>query len=182
MRITTPSPAIKLLHAEGRFGRRVLDYGAGAKGRNANYLRSLGYEVYAYDPYNGTDCCGFYGVSIHKPDISFSTVFTSFVLNVVPVAVEDEIIADCASYSQNVIHVTRNKDILDMIKGGLSRPSSPVYQFYRDTFHGGSIENFARFGTVTSRGFQRLPELETKGFELIHEKHGWKVYVSRSLS
>ncbi len=191
-KVKTPSPALRRLVRDGRIVGRVLDYGAGKLGRNAIYLRSLGHEVYAYDPYLGTDACGWQAVSRHLPTGHFDTGLTSFVLNVVPLSVEIEICRRLDQYAETSFHVTRNLDVVLMIEKALRDPNSVVTQFFlkhanrvqRILYERGKlelwdIEEFARFGTATSRGFQRVPVMEDRGWVLLHETTGWKLY-SRS--
>lgn len=60
----------------------ILDFGAG-NGRHSNALRSLGYVVYSYDPFNGkADADPYSEVSSILPNNPFDFVFSAFVLNV----------------------------------------------------------------------------------------------------
>jgi hypothetical protein len=61
----------------------ILDWGAG-KGRHTKALRSLGYKVWSYDPYNGKDTeDGYNNVSSRLPTEKHDLVFSSYVLNVI---------------------------------------------------------------------------------------------------
>lgn len=189
----SPSPAIRYLYSRGFLSGSILDYGAGKFGRNAIYLRNQGMTVYAYDPHHGgPEIDGWNGVSRIPPDSSmrFDVGFTSFVLNVVPEYVEDEILNRVSEISATPIHITRNHDITDMVYRALKNPYSIVSSFFQENYATAEeaflhqrgmltrndAEAFARFGTVTTRGFQRLPGLEHKGWNLLHEQSGWKVY------
>jgi len=116
------------------------------------------------------------------------------VLNVVPDHIEDDIIADMKRFSSKQVHITRNTDIADTVKKALSRGDSDVTAFYLKHFAprypgaaeeleetGGAISKktlmaFCGFGVKTSRGFQRIPELENKGFRRTKMKAGYKVF------
>lgn len=191
-KVKGPAPAVRKLVEEGRIVGHVLDFGAGRAGRNATYLRGLGHAVYAYDPYNGTDDDGWSAVSrnLPRPTEHFETGLTSFVLNVVPEAVEREIIEKVGGLTDRAFHITRNFDIVQMIDEALRKPDSIVSRFFLEHYADDVLrvrherglldlwdaEEFARFGTATSRGFQRLPVLELKGWRLLHDRAGWKVY------
>ena len=160
---------------------KVLDYGAGKGGRNAKWLRDRGVKVYAYDPYNGEDCDGWKGVSNKLPDNEFDVAFSSYVLNVVPDDVEDEIIKNMNGYAPKCFHITRNKDIFTSVKKALERGDKTVKPFFDNEFGGGplsdaNIMDFCLHGTKTSKGFQRIPKLEHKGFNIIKSTEGYKVY------
>jgi len=182
------APAIQKLFKTGAFSgaKSVLDYGAGKYGRNANFLRENGVKVYAYDPFNGTNVDGWVGVSNKLPKKKFDIGFTSYVLNVVPEHVEDQIIADISHKVKHQIHITRNKDITVSIKKALKRGDQTVTSFFNKEFGGkidpkeiddSTLEDFVYFGVQTSKGFQRIPELETKGFRKIQSTTGFKVYI-----
>tara|TARA_R110000823_G_scaffold230090_4_gene357006 strand:+ start:921 stop:1553 length:633 start_codon:yes stop_codon:yes gene_type:complete len=166
-------------------GKKVLDYGAGKYGRNAKYLRLMEWEVYAYDPFNGTDTDGWTGVSNKLPKGKFDIGFTSFVLNVVPEHIETKLIQDVSKrVKEAVFHITRNMDIFDTVKKALHREDPLVTKFFLEEFDptgdlsDANILEFCYFGVQTSRGFQRIPELETKGFSLIKNTSGYKIYQS----
>ena len=182
------APAIQKLYKQGMFDGdvTVLDYGAGKYGRNANFLRENGVNVYAYDPFNGTNVDGWTGVSNKLPKKKFDIGFTSYVLNVVPVNVEEQIIADISHKVKHQVHITRNKDITVSIKKALARGDSTVTSFFEKEFGQSNVdpkeiddetlEMFVHFGVQTSKGFQRIPELEDKGFKLVQNTSGYKVY------
>lgn len=182
------APAIKWLDKQGVFTDKiVLDYGAGKYGRNANYLRKMGMRVYAYDPFNGTDADGWEGVSNKLPQgMKFDVAFTSFVMNVIPHAMEDDIVATLKRFAKKQYHVTRNRDIYDTVKKAMARGDKTVTEFYQTYFNKmyspgveygtKEILDFCHFGVQTSRGFQRIPELEDKGFKPMLVKAQYKVY------
>lgn len=182
------APAIRWLDKQGVFtGKVVLDYGAGKYGRNANYLRERGIEVYAYDPFNGKDEDGWHGVSKKLPvGVKFDVAFTSFVMNVLPHNMEDSIVADLKRFAKKQYHVTRNMDIYDSVKKAMARGDKTVTEFYQTYFNKmydpraeyskQEIMDFCHFGVQTSRGFQRIPELEDKGFKPIMVRAQYKVY------
>ena len=181
MSIKTPSPAIMWMYNTGRINNNILDYGAG-HGRNANFLKSKGLKVYAYDPYNGSGINGYDGVSNVLPKDKFDVAFTCFVLNVVSDSLEDEIINKVNGYAGTVFHVVRNMDVLVMIKKSIERRDKKVVDSFIS--YGGNIDNhtandllqFAKHGTDTSKGFQRIPESENKGFNLLKSTSAYKVY------
>lgn len=190
------APAVKWLYSSGAIseGMRVLDYGAGKYGRNSDFLRGNGCDVYAYDPYNGSNVDGWEGVSNSLPSEKFDVVFSSFVLNVVPEQVEDDIIQECFRFSRKVYHITRNMDIFDTVKKALNRGDRLVVDFFIEEYADGDEElisaakegnlkdktilDFCHFGVKTSRGFQRIPVLEDKGFSLVKKTNGFKIYSS----
>lgn len=170
---------------------KVLDYGAGKFGRNAEYLKSIGCKVYAYDPYNGDDSDGWRGVSTTLPDDKdFDVGFSSFVLNVVPDEIENQIIKEMDTYCDSNLHITRNMDIYDTIKSALERKDKLVVDFFENEYANDElikrlhddeltkeeIVNFCIFGTVTSKGFQRIPDLTHKGFEVIRNTYKFKIF------
>lgn len=160
---------------------KVLDYGAGKTGRNAKWLRDRGVKVYAYDPYNGTDDDGWNAVSNKLPEDQFDVALSSYVLNVVPENIEDDIIENMNRYASKCYHITRNEDIFSSVKKALERKDKTVTSFYEDEFGGGptsdaNIMDFCLHGTKTSKGFQRIPRLEHKGFNLSKSTTGYKIY------
>lgn len=166
------SPGIRHLVNEGiiKKGMTVCDYGAGKYGANANPLRELGVKVYAYDPFNGTGADGWKGVSTKLPKEKFDLCFTSYVLNVVPESLERSIIAKCKRLAPECYHAVRNFDIYATIKKSLlSDPS--LKDLSKE-----EIIKFCIFGTQTSKGFQRIPMLERKGWKVIIKENGWKLY------
>lgn len=180
---TSTAPAIRQLFMDKDISddTKVLDYGAGKTGRNASWLRSRGVKVYGYDLHNGSGKDGWTGVSGSLPDDKFDIAFSCYVLNVVPENVEDEIIEKMSRYAPKCYHVTRNKDIFKMVKSALERGDKVVTKFFEDEFGGGALSegnimDFCLHGTQTSKGFQRIPMLEHKGFTLVKSTDGYKVY------
>jgi hypothetical protein len=180
------APAIRKLIKQGVFDNKtVLDYGAGKYGRNANFLRENGIEVYAYDPFNGTNVDGWIGVSNKRPNRKFDIGLTSYVLNVVPEHTEDEILLYLSNKTKHQIHITRNKDITVTVKSALQRGDNTITSFFKNEYNSDinpkdiddeMLNKFVIFGVQTSKGFQRIPELENKGFKLIQSKSQYKVY------
>lgn len=166
------SPGIKHLVTKGiiKKGQKICDYGAGKYGANANPLRELGIDVYAYDPFNGSDADGWEGTSTKPPKEKFDLCFTSYVLNVVPERDERSIIAKCKRLSSVNYHAVRNFDIYSDIKKALFTDPSLEDLSKED------IIKFCIFGTQTSKGFQRIPMLERKGWEITARDYGWKLY------
>jgi len=109
------SPAIRWLAKKGFFkkGTRVLDWGAGKSGRNADYLRALGCKVYAYDPNHRTHGNGWQqgSVTTQEPKLGekFDIAFSSFVLNVVRLKDERLIIRKLKARADKIIHIVRSK-------------------------------------------------------------------------
>jgi len=151
-----------------RPGRKVLDYGAGRFARNADWLRSRGIEVYAYDPFNGRDVLG-WGlgeVTTRPPEGHFDVGFTSYVLNVVSEADEAEILARVSALCARHYHVVRNRDLLTAAARAF--PAEPSDR----------LPDICRQGFETRRGFQRLPHLEDRGLRLLRTTTKFKVYVA----
>jgi len=179
----------------------ILDYGAGAYVRNADALREMGFDVYAYDPFNATGGTGWElgSVSDVLPDEQFDFAFTSYVLNVVPDSVEDDILSTTESLAPLVLHITRNKDVSTMLAGALQRyidgktdkNATLVGNFFVDEFatstqleefeqHGvyeDTVRELAEYGVPTSKGFQRIPILEDKGYAKVRDSSNFKAYT-----
>jgi len=187
------APALRDLYKKGVFkeGDVILDYGAGKYGRNANFLREEGFKVYAYDPFNGKAVDGYEGVSNKLPKgTKFDVAFTSFVLNVVPDKIENTIIKEIKRFSKKQFHITRNMDIFDSVKKALGRKDKLVSNFFLDEFANSQEEGayntdkltdkmilaFCEFGVQTSKGFQRIPFLDDKGFKQIRKTASYKVF------
>lgn len=191
------APAIRDLYKKGliKKGDVVLDYGAGKYARNSDFLRDNDVEVYAYDPFHSSGPDGWIGVSSKKPVIgSFDKAFTAYVINVVPEYVETEIIQEVERYTKSSgvqFHVTRNKDVFDAAKKALMRHDKVVGKFFVEQFAESDedianyenktlsddrIWDFCCFGYQTSKGFQRIPYLENKGFKLVRKTSGFKIY------
>ena len=167
---------------------RVLDFGAGKHGRNSVYLREHGISVYSYDPYHGTDVDGWTGVSNVYPTEEFDVALTSYVLNVVTEREETKIIKQLGMISRRQIHITRNKDIFPSIKNSIEKRTPLIESYitkeydqnYSGTMSESDIHKLIDFGVQTSRGFQRLPHLESKGFELMKDTFGYKLYSNEN--
>lgn len=194
------APALQWLLQRGMLqpGMTVLDYGAGKYARNADPLRRLGINVYAYDPFNGVkgaDPWALGSVSKTAPSSRqhFDAAFTAFVLNVVPDNVEDEILDTVSALAPTTFHITRNMDIFDTAARALTKADDVVTRFFveeylpnaprevQDEWEAGELSretvyDFCVFGTATSRGFQRIPVLEEKGYDLLRSTAGFKVY------
>ncbi|MDA3856639.1 MAG: hypothetical protein PF569_10375 [Candidatus Woesearchaeota archaeon] len=178
------APAIRFLYEKGYFNNKtVLDYGAGKYGRNAEFLREQGLTVYAYDPYNGSSCDGYEigCVSNSLPKEKFDIGFTSFVLNVVPIEIEKDIIADVEKVCKEVFHTTRNKDIFESIKNAVIRKNKLIMSYIENEYKypvedDTAILDLCYFGVQTASGFQRIPETEKLGYKLIKNTSGYKIY------
>ncbi len=181
--------AITTMYANKEFegAKTIIDYGAGKYGRNADWLREQGFSVYAYDPFNGTSSDGWDigNVSNTLPSgIQFDIGFTAYVLNVVPKHIEEIIIADIKKIAKTTFHITRNRDVYDMVKKALLRQDKYVYNFYINEYEGDSSEvenpdiimDYCLFGVQTVKGFQRIPECEDSGYNLIKNTSGFKIY------
>lgn len=180
----TPAPAIVALYNSGKLGNvgdTILDYGAG-HGRNADFLRKAGLKVYAYDPYNGTSVNGYNGISNILPTAKFKIGFTCFVLNVLNKKDEAVVISKVDSLCNKAYHIVRNNDIIAMIQNALLKKNPLIVNSFKK--FGGNIDSytieniwaFAKEGTETSKGFQRIPTLEDRGFSLISKKD-YKIYT-----
>lgn len=75
-----------------------------------------------------------------------------------------------------------------MAKAALLKKDKIVYPFFVKEYNGGKevdpkdltddeIMEFCKFGVQTSRGFQRIPDLEEDGYELVRQTSGFKVYL-----
>jgi len=175
-------------------GMRVLEWGAG-HGRNARYLRSLGFKVYAYDPYNYDSDNGWEGVSNEPPygEDDFDVAFTCYVMNVIPFNMERSIVDKLKIFSPKQFHITRSDDLVKTVKSALYRGNKVVVNFYLSEYRGErapvesktrsryirateeDVRNFLRFGIKTRKGFQRIPELS--GFKLWINRASYRVYV-----
>jgi len=194
-----PSPAIKwLFKRQIKPGMLVLDFGAGRYARNADWLRKKGVEVYAYDPYNATGADGWSQRKVSnrlpKKGTQFDVVLTSYVLNVVPKRIEDNIVKITRRYAPVVIHVTRN-DLENTVSDALTRKDSVVLPFFEAEYlptnkaakkafeSNGSIskatiKDFCEFGVKTSKGFQRLADPTKQGMTL-RSAPQFNVYIDR---
>lgn len=186
-------PAVAWLCDKGyiRSGERVLDYGAGKYGRNAQWLFERGCDVYAYDPYN-FGSCGDGNIRVHKTlpsngskiDVGLSV----YVLNVVPAKEERRIIADMKRRCKRSFHIVRN-DLAPTVKDAIKNRRQPVYDFYVKNFADSTdrlllsrnfelsdkrAEEFCRYGVKTRRGFQRIPDGTNV---LLREVKSYKIYI-----
>jgi hypothetical protein len=192
-----PAPLLRdFLFKQGYIkpGMKVLDYGAGVNARNADFLRSQGCEVYAYDPFHETQGTGWEPGSVVKAlppsDTRFDAGFSSFVLNVVSEAKESEILADMEPRCSKVYHLVRNKEVWTDANKALrnlnpSRAQKIVVDFFlnyfadedeKQRYHDGTLTDediraFSEFGYQTTSGFQRIPsDLLDKGYTMIKGK------------
>jgi len=165
----------------------ILDYGCGRTARNSEWLAGKGNKMFRYDPYWGKEG-GDFGwlpnrISNELPKFPhFDIVFSCFVLNVVTKKVQDNIIDTIRSRPNEIyttqIHIVRN-DVVAAAKNAMGKKDPVTTEFHKNYFKKGSIENFARFGFPTSRGFQRQID-EIKGFELIKETGSYKVFIKHA--
>jgi len=188
------APGVKWLFTKGYINTnmKILDFGAGKYARNSNWLRDQGCEVYSYDPYNynGTEGRKNNQISNIIPNEKFDVVFSSFVLNVVPHDLEKDLIKEMERLAPLRFHITRNLDIFVSIKSALDKKDKTVYNFYKNEYlntkdHDKKLDaalddeevlNFCKFGVQTSKGFQRIPELEDYGYKLIRKNESFKIY------
>lgn len=203
-----PAPAVRYMIDNGMIkpGMKILDYGAGAYARNADFLRELGYEVYACDEFNYNGDGGWSPGDVAKSvpsGVKFDFGFTSYVLNVVKKQTQDLIIQTLREFCRVSYHATRNMDLWDAIRQKLADHAegapSMASRFFCSDFapgepdgldlvrmlEGGSmvpdevVTSFCLFGARTTRGFQRLPmcELPDQGrLSVVHSVPGWKIY------
>jgi hypothetical protein len=175
---------ISMLYNAGKFSGTIIDYGCGRIARNTEFLRSKGLKVYAYDPFWGNSTNGYEGISNVKPDDTFDVGFTSYVLNVVRVSDEKEILNWIGSHCKQQYHITRNKDIITMITDNLTASGNNIVKKFFVEWFGGDLNNikpeiineFSIYGTATNRGFQRIPMLEDYGYSLLKASFGYKIY------
>lgn len=171
--VANPAAAVLWMHHQHLTpGSTILDYGAGKQpGRNAEWLRAHGHQVYAYDPYCGGDVDGWESVSNQLPSqhYEFDYAFTAFVLNVVPKQTEDEILEAVESYSSQTFHVVRNRELIRYARRALARGDETVTAWWENEYAPGvtpdteddqAMRDFSMFGHETRRGFQRLTEPE----------------------
>lgn len=94
--------------------KTIIDWGAGY-GRHSKSLRSLGYKVWSYDPYNGKDVDGYCNVSKNLPDCFHDIIFSAYVLNVIPKHRFNENILLMTNYIQKggmILHKVREDNDL----------------------------------------------------------------------
>lgn len=181
----------------------IIDYGAGRNGRHAEFFRNKGIKTYGYDYTWESGEDGWRGVSKELPGGRFKVGISCFVLNVVTEDIEDGIISWMDEHCERVYHITRNRDIFKTIINGLIRRDKGVVEFFRyfrgevvrqdggkeykmpvikDLIIDGKpvteeeVMDFSIFGIKTSKGFQRIPMLEGKGFKLIKIDGQFKIY------
>jgi len=189
------APAIRWLVEKGLIkpGMKVLDYGAGKYARNADYLRKLGCKVYAYDPFNyNTTGSGYTmgAVTKRKPHGKFDVAFSCFVLNVVPVKVEREIVREVETYADTTFHIHRNQDILkvaaDTIDGIKNNKHIKEWysRFIEGYPYGTLVGAFCRHGFQTSKNkFQRLPKdtsMRRRGYRKIVNQKSHIVWADKT--
>jgi len=175
---------VSMLYSAGKFNGTIIDYGCGRIARNAEFLRGKGLKVYAYDPYWGSNINGYEGISNIKPNDTFAVGFTSYVLNVVKVSDEKEILSWMSNHCNRQYHITRNKDITKMIETNLTKAGDNMVKKFFVEWFGGDLNNitqeiideFSIYGTATTQGFQRIPILEDYGYNLLKSTSGYKIY------
>ena len=184
------SPAIKWLYNQNRLPHsfsfknlHILDYGCGRNARNSEWLeeeRGNIFRIFRYDPYWGKeDENGWVRGEISNtlPDFPYiDIVFTSFVLNVVTKKVQDSIIADCNKIAGVSYHIVRN-DVVKAAHKAMNNNDPITTAFCRDHFNGDNIEDFARFGFATKKGFQRQIDY-IKGFDCIKETSSYRIFCN----
>ena len=159
-----PSPAVVWLYENGYFDgvETILDYGAGY-GRNAVYLRSKGFKVFAYDPFNFVrNSDGFNSVSNMLDCVSFNLILTSYVLNVVSLQVQNNLTHDLKIHGKKQIHIVRNEDLYKI---------KPVKFLDREKATDWLID-----GVETTKGLQRLVFMNPNKFKRIRTVNGYKIY------
>lgn len=175
---------VKWLFNKGAFDGMIIDYGCGRYDRNASFLREHGLKVYSYDKFWGKSTAdGYTEPSNVLPSETFDVGFTSFVLNVVNISEEQEILQWMNSHCKTEYHITRNQDIKDMIIAALQKKNNTISNFFTDRFKGDisnitekDIDDFSTFGTKTNMGFQRIPELQFKGYKILKLQYPYKIY------
>jgi hypothetical protein len=177
-----PAPGMEYLISHGIFkkGMKVLDYGAGKYARNSKFLQQHGIDSVAVDPFNHNEKSGV------LPDEAvagkhFDVAFTSYVLNVVPEKIEDEILSKLDKLADSQCHITRGVDLVEFLAASQDRKGF-TYKWIQENVKGLNAEvkrflqgqaskedliKLAEFGFATPRGFQRLPGLERKGYSLV---------------
>jgi len=189
------APFVRLMAQDLEPGTTILDYGAGKYARNADYLRKLGFTVYAYDPFHGRGYKGYEMGTVSRllPRRKFDLGFTAYVLNVVPEGVEDEILRRVKRLSRRQLHITRARDIFVSVRKALRRGDPTVCDFFREHYMPGrrvgaafregrltdrQIKDFCLFGVQTTRGFQRIPQLEEKGLAPAGGGSGYRAFTA----
>ena len=186
------TPGLRWLRRKGHLDdvETILDYGAGAYDRNGSWLRKQGFQVYSYDPYNGTYADGWERVSSRHPVCRFDLVLTSYVLCVVPEHTSLEIIQRVTAKGGKSFHIVRNRDMIDMVRKALNKGNNTVTEFFLEEFATDEEErlyvtgdltddiiiDFCLFGTQTTKGFQRLVKGEDYGLRLLYDTKSYKIY------
>jgi len=185
------SPGIDYFINNGIFTKesKILDYGAGKYGRNTKYLKTKGFNATPVDKFNyNNQFCVLPETFINRK--YFDVSFTSYVLNVVPEYIEDEILNKMESLSGKQYHITRGNDLIKSLDVSqhtknftyrwiLKNVSDLDYEmsmFKKGKASRKCLLKLARFGFATTRGFQRLVTLEDKGFKLI-SFNNYKIYI-----
>jgi len=199
------SPPIRWLVKKGliKKGMRVLDWGAGKSARNADYLRSLGCKVYAYDPYNSTGGNGWQRGSVSarppKSGEKFDVALSCYVLNVVRIADERAIIRRLKHRADKVIHITRSeKELADMATSALlGETDNPwIHDWYCQKFLNNSwcfgpdkavlasIHAFCEYGFQTGKDkFQRLTTksaMKHRGYAPVKETKSYTIFADKA--
>jgi hypothetical protein len=169
------APPIRKMVKDGviKPGMTVLDYGCGKEnGRNAIWLREQGVTVYAYDLYHGVDNGDGWNIAsntLPAEDTKFDLVFSCYVLNVVPLAVEEEIIETASKYSDVVYHIIR-EDVYSSLKKSIytnkwarefwnefDTDGKWTMEFFREELPKEVVTSFLEFGVRTGEDeFQRI--------------------------
>lgn len=177
-------------------GDTMLDFGAGKYARNADWLRGKGCKVYAYDPFNSNGSEGWEDGKISNKlpkGEKFDLVFSSFVLNVVPKHIEKSILKDIKKLKfKKQYHIVRYTDIHDTVYRALKKKDKFVYKFFEEHYwkkkwgeipeeiSKETMKDFCRYGVQTSRGFQRVTDLEDSGFKKIYGNTKYKVFEKKN--
>ena len=187
------APGVKWLKGKGYFkgAETILDFGAGKYDRNATWLRKKGFRVYSYDPYNGAGYSdGWENVTMKLPTGHFDVAFSSYVLNVVPEHVEQNIVEKMARRADQSYHIVR-EDIFKVAKKALTGHCNTACQFFLDEFateeekemyHAGKLTDeiilrFCEHGFETRDGFQRKCTSEDYGLDVTYySRNRFKIY------
>jgi len=211
MKFRNMAPGVRKLVDMGAIkpGMTVWENGAGKYSRNADPLRAMGVKVFTSDPYNGSPSVSGWEIGevakVWTPPsgVKFDVALTVFVINVVSKPTQDTIVSNMSQYADKVFHVSRNSDIYENFKKNLNKPGDNlVKKFFLDHWVDGepdaeelkmALENgnvpdeailaFAYFGSMTSKGFQRIPDL-TRSDQGGHKgiggtKGSWSLYQTK---
>lgn len=188
MPTNSPAPSLVKLSKTWPKEAVIIDYGCGQTARNAMFLRKEGFKkVYSFDPRWGTpNVNGFSGITSDRPDNKkFDIGFTSFVVNVVIVNDEIEILNWMNSHCKDEYHIVRCYDIKREIKTYLKKKNTKIIDFFKkegfdmnqpltDEF----VEQLASYGYKTSKGFQRVPHLDETKYTMYRDGEN-KVYKKK---